>query len=156
MKTKIIISLLGLFFISGAFGDGCEEEEEPKPDYITVNVSTIGYLYTKQVGFAELTCDLSLVPSKTIKIEIIKAGGERFDFYSQVGDLLCQFGTNAVSFKLYREQPIEITAYAEQVPGGYTQVRGVDYLSWDEVYPQNDFGDTYDYTSEVTILWLFN
>ncbi len=38
MKTKIIISLLGLLFISGAFTEGCEEEEEPKPDYITVTV----------------------------------------------------------------------------------------------------------------------
>ena len=42
MKTKIILSLLGLLFISGAFTEGCEEEEEPKPDYITVNVNVSG------------------------------------------------------------------------------------------------------------------
>ncbi len=57
MKTKIILSLLGLLFISGAFGEGCEEEEEPKPDYITVNVTVSGDLYAKDVISSILYCD---------------------------------------------------------------------------------------------------
>ena len=43
MKNKIILSLLGFFMIAGGFDEGCEEEE-PKPDYITVNITLQGWL----------------------------------------------------------------------------------------------------------------
>ena len=43
MKTKIILSLLGLLFISGAFTEGCDEEK-PKPDYITINITIQGWV----------------------------------------------------------------------------------------------------------------
>ena len=152
MKTKIIISLLGLFFISGAFGDGCEEEEEPKPDYITVNVKTEGELLTEDTNSHIRACS-DHTRGKTVRVDVIKAGGEQFNFYN-VTDSNCKFTSETATFKLYREQPIEIIAYAEEVPGVFTQVRGVDYLSWDEVYPQYDFGDTYNYTSLVLIRWL--
>ncbi|NNL22023.1 MAG: hypothetical protein HKO83_11955, partial [Ignavibacteriaceae bacterium] len=41
MKNKIILTLLGLLMIAGGFEEGCEDEE-PKPDYITVNVTPRG------------------------------------------------------------------------------------------------------------------
>ena len=153
MKTKIIISFIGLLMFAGAFGEGCEEEEqEPKPDYITVNVTTKGKVLSKKVGNPVLLC-YQLLQDLTVRVDVIKAGGERFNLFTQTGTD-CRFQTELVSFKLYREQPIEIIAYAEQVPGGVTQVEGTDYLSWDEVYPMYDFGSTYNYTSDVTVLWL--
>ena len=151
MKTKILISFLGLLLIAGAFGDGCEEEE-PKPDYITVIVTTKGRVMSKEVGNPVLLCYQPL-QGLTVRVDVIKDGGERFNLFAET-DMSCRFESKSVSFKLYREQPIEIIAYAEQVPGGVTQVEGIDYLSWDEVYPQYDFGETYSYTSNVTVLWL--
>jgi hypothetical protein len=151
MMRKIVLSLLGFLMIAGGFNEGCEEEE-PKPDYITVNVTTKGIVRSKKVGSSILMCYQPL-QSLTVRVDVIKAGGERFNLFAETG-MDCDFQTESVSFKLYREQPIEIKAYSEQVPGGVTQVEGTDYLSWDEVYPQFDFGETYNYTSDVTVLWL--
>ena len=153
MKTKIILSLLGLLFISGAFGEGCEYEE-PKADYITVNVTTKGGLWTKEVGQPSYECN-DWVRNVVVRIDVIKAGGERFNLYSTT-DSACKFSTETVSFKLYREQPIEVQAYTESHPNEHTLQRGVDYLSWDEVYPLYDFGETYDWNPDVDIFWLHN
>ena len=154
MKTKIIISLLGLLFIAGDFIGGCEEEEEPKPDYITVNVTTNGSLLRRLTGSPVTSCDV-FTRGVTVRVDVIKDGGERFNLFTQT-DSHCDFTAETVTFNLYREQPIEVIAYAEQVTAGHTQIQGVDYLSWDEVYPQKDFGDTYAYSSEVTIIWLYD
>lgn len=154
MNTKITISLLGLLLIAGAFGEGCEEEE-PKPDYITVNVTIKGGVYVKHTGNEILVCT-ALHQGITIRVDVIKAGGERFNYFPITNAMSCKFETGTATFKLYREQPIEIIAYVEEVESGYTQVRGVDFLSWDEVYPSHDFGDTYNYTSNVNVIWLFN
>ena len=154
MKTKIIISLLGLLCISGAFTEGFEEEK-PKPDYITVNVTTKGIAYIKETKNPIVVCT-DWTQGIAIRVDVIKAGGEQFNYFPVTNSTSCRFTSETATFKLYREQPIEIIAYAEVVPPGFTEIRGVDYLSWDEVYPMKDFGDTYDYTSEVTIIWLFN
>ena len=71
MKTKIILSLLGLLFISGAFTEGCEEEEEPKPDYITVYVSVSGDYITKDVTNNVEFCD-SVTQNKQVRIDFYK------------------------------------------------------------------------------------
>jgi hypothetical protein len=154
MKTKIIISLLGLFFISGAFGDGCEEEE-PKPDYINVTVKTNGNLFLKDNSTGEFDCD-SRINVTMLRVDVTKAGGEQINFFPSISFPNCYFETGVATFKLYREQPIEVMAYSEQVPGGYTQIRGVEILTWDEVYPGKDFGETYNWESHVTAYWLYN
>ena len=153
MKTKIILSLMGLLFISGAFGEGCEEEEEPKPDYIIVNVTTKGHLYHRLAGSPAYSCG-DWTRNEAVRIDVIKAGGERFNLYSTT-NFNCEFATETVSFKLYREQPIEVQAYTESVPNEHTLQRGIDYLSWDEVYPTKDFGETYNYAPEVNVFWLY-
>lgn len=90
-----------------------------------------------------------------VRVDVIKAQGETFNLYT-LTDMTCSFNTETVSFKFYREHTIEIKAYSEQVPGGFFQIRGEDYLSWDEVYPKYDFGDTYNYTSNVLVKWVQN
>ncbi len=150
MKVRAFIAILSLVFIAN---DCVETYQEPKPDYITVNVLVYGEIYTKHVDSSYVHCR-DFFEGMQVRIDIIKAGGERYNLYANVS--VCAFKTQTVSFKLYREQPIEVSAYAEQVPGQYTQVRGTDYLTWDEVYPKNDFGDTYNYTTIVDIIWLEN
>jgi len=152
MKTKIIISLMGLLFISGDFVGSCDEEIEPKPDFIIVNVITEGFLLFNNTSSIEGTC-IDTTKDVPIRVDVTEDGGEQSNFFLQTSDQ-CEFTTETVTIKLYREQQIEIKAYAEQVPGGCIQVRGMDNLSWDEVYSIKDFGETYNYTSNVTIYWL--
>ena len=155
MKSKIIISLLGLFMIAGAFGEGCEEEEEPKPDYIYVTVKTNGQLLLKNNTTGKYECD-NRINVTTLRVDVTKAGGEQAIFFPSISFPNCNFETGVTTFKLYREQPIEVMAYSEQVPAGYTQIRGVEILTWDEVYPRNDFGETYNWEPRVTPYWLYN
>ena len=154
MKKKIIISLLGLLFIAGDFVGSCDEELEPKPDYIIVNVLTKGSLLFKSPGSIEGTC-IDTTKNVPIRVDVTEGGGEQSNFFLQTSDH-CEFATETVTIRLYREQQIEIKAYAEQVPGGYTQVRGMDNLKWIDVYSVKDYGETYNYTSNVTIYWLGN
>ena len=152
MKAKIIISLLALLFISGDFVGSCDEEIEPKPDYFFVNVKTKGFLLYENTAGIVGDC-IEMTKDVPIRVDIIEASGKQSSFLIQTGDH-CDFTTEAVTIKLYRDQQIQITAYAEHVPGGYAQVRGIDYLSWIEVDSVIDFGDTYDYISNITINWL--
>ncbi len=154
MKTKIIISLLALLFIAGDFIGGCEEEE-PKPEYINVTVKANGNLFLKDNTTGELDCD-SRINITMLRVDVTKAGGEHFNFFPSISFPSCYFETGVATFKLYREQPIEVMAYSEQVPGGYTQIRGVEILTWDEVYPGKDFGETYNWEPRVTAYWLYN
>lgn len=152
MKTKIIILLLALLFISGDFVGSCDEEILPIPDYFFVNVMTNGFLSLKNsAGIVEDCTDTTRhVP---ITVDITEANGKQSNFFLQSDDN-CEFATEAVTIKLYRDQQIQITAYTEQVPNGYTQVRGTDNLNWIEVDSYIDFGETYDCTSNVAIYWL--
>ncbi len=127
MKTKIIISLFGLLCISGDFVGSCDEKIEPKPNYFFVNVITKGSLLFISPGGVVGTCTNKTM-GVSIRVDVTETGGEQNSFLLQTGDY-CEFTTEAVTIKLYRDQQIQITAYAEQVPGGYTQVRGIDYLS---------------------------
>ena len=136
---KISILLIALMVISVGLLSGCEELEElNKPDYIWVHV----YCHVKVVIHND--SDTSL-PAKGVfvKLEIIKAGGERRSerFYTDAQ------GTTSLSeiVQLYREQPITCIANvdlesAEQFPG-YTFNGASHTISWNEIYPANDFGD---------------
>ncbi|NNG26465.1 MAG: hypothetical protein HKM87_03000 [Ignavibacteriaceae bacterium] len=154
MKTKIILSLLSLLLISGAFTEGCEEEE-PKPDYITVNVTAAGNMLLKDNTTGELSCD-SRITSIPVRVDMIKAGGETFTFYATLGPENCYIEAGPATFKLYREQPIEVIAYTETVLPGFTQIRASEFLSWDEVYPGKDFGETFAWEAWLRGYWLYN
>jgi len=154
MKTKIILSLLGLLFISGAFTEGCDEEK-PKPDYITVNVIAEGNILLKDNTTDSLSCD-NRITNITVRVDVIKAGGEQVNFFVILGQGSCYFKTGTATFKLYREQPIEVIAYTEAVLPGFTQIKAVAYLSWDDVYPGKDFGSTYTWEPFMRGYWLYN
>jgi len=154
MKTKIIISFLGLLFISGAFTEGCDEEE-PKPDFITVVVKVSGLLNYRNLNTSTIGCD-SLGINVPMKVVITKDGGDHFVLFLTTGPGSCYYNSEQVSFKLYKEQPIEVDVSTEYVPAGYTQSEGYSLLEWEDVYPGKDFGETYSWQPTVDVFWLFN
>ena len=147
MKTKIIISLLGLLIIAGAFDEGCEEEE-PKPDYITVNVTADRTV----LNFGDC---IDWLEGLTVRIDIVKAGGETFTF-ERATDQNCRFAVPSVSFKLYREQPIVATARVQGGIQGYEFIPAKETLSWSDVYPGKDFGETYAWETTLHVSCVNN
>ena len=151
MKSKIQLLIIIIFLTCSS--SECEKIEDPK-DYITVNVNIEG-----NFRLVNSTTGKRIIPSvegEDFRVDVIKAGGEQFNLYLYFEED-CEFDFDGIaSFKLYKEQDIKIMAYIEAVPGGYTQIRGIELLTWDEVYPGVDFGGKYVWDSYVEIKWLFN
>ena len=147
-KHLMVIGVVILLLAVGL--SGCEELEElNKPDYIWVHV----YCHVKVVIHNGSNPSF---PAEGIfvKLEIIKAGGERRSerFYTDAR------GTTGLSeiVQLYREQPITCIANvdlesAEQFPG-YTFNGASHTISWNEIYPANDFGDKVYKTVDLVIV----
>ena len=146
MKTKILIISIIFIFLSLSL-TGCDELEDlNKPDYINVIV----HCNVNAVVFPKMESmdDPQNLPAKFLQlnVEIIKAGGER------VQDIVNIFadGTSSsvyASFKLYREQPITCIANVVMESANknypeYTFNSDSKTITWNEIYPANDFGDT--------------
>ncbi len=154
MKTKIIICLLALLLIAGDFIGGCEEEE-PKPDYITVYVSVKGYYESKDVTNNVTYCD-TVTQNKQVRIDFYKDSSQKYSLVRN-SDSGCWIPpTEYKSFKLYREQRIEVKVYSDIVLAGYTEIRGYILIDWDDIYPATDFGGEVYRTESFLLLWLFN
>lgn len=153
MKRQITLLILILFV--GFFFYGCEEKEDTK-DYITVNISFEGYVDLKNSTTGEYVDCPEEFQLETMRVDITKAGGENFNLFVETNEVCDFFSDGTVSFKLYRDQDIEAMAYFETVPSGYTQIRGIEILTWDKVFPRNDFGETYDWFPFLYVKWLFN
>jgi hypothetical protein len=150
MKTKIIIPLLALLFIAGDFIGGCEEEEQ-KPDYISVNINLQGWLnQADSLNAPPQTWECSEVcKSHQVKVKIQKDQGEFVEEIKVTNDQ-CSFNLSA-SFQLYREQPIEMWARSNNDIPGYSEYGGYRILTWNDVYPAYDFGDTYNHYQPIEI-----
>ena len=154
MKTKIIISLLALIFISGDFIGGCEEEE-PNRGYITVIVNVSGAVYEKNEPGKPGVCITSLMAGLTVRIDIDKTGGERVT-YNKVTDENCRYEAGKTFFKLYREQSINVVVKLQGGITGYTSDSGMATLNWADVYPSVDFGEAYNWNPTFEILYWKN
>jgi hypothetical protein len=133
-----------LIFVTLCFS-GCEILEE-KPDYITVRCTAsilVSILDKNNNTLNEHPINLP------IRVDFIKDGGERFTLQCKTGT----FGVaeiETVSFKLYKDQPIE----AEMtVQGGYmdyvpTSTFQSQTLTWKMVHVigGEDFGGEYTWT----------
>jgi len=153
VKTKIILSLLSLLLISGAFTEGCEDEEEPKPGYITVNITIQGWInQADSLNAPSGTWECSEVcKNHQVNIKIHKAQGETFEEI-KVTNAQCSFNSTGASFKLYREQPIEMWASSKNDIPGYSEYGAYRIITWDEVYPAYDFGETYNHYQTMELL----
>ncbi|MCK4795963.1 MAG: hypothetical protein KAT05_01205 [Spirochaetes bacterium] len=149
MKTKIIIFLLALIFISGDFIGGCEEEE-PNRGYITVIVNVSGAVYEKNEQGEPGVCIASLMAGLTVRIEIDKTGDERV-IYNKVTDENCRYEAGTTFFKLYGEQHINVVAELKGGVIGYTRGHGMATLNWTDVYPSVDFGEVYNWNPTCEI-----
>ena len=142
------------FYISVAFTEGCDVAE-PKPDYIIVVVKVSGLINYRNLNTSRIGCD-SLGIDVPMRIVITKDGGDHFIFFLTTGPGSCYYNSEQVSFKLYKEQPIEVDVSTEYVPAGYTQSEGYSILEWEDVFPGKYFGETYSWQPSVDVFWLFN
>ena len=146
MNTKMLfISIVSIILILVL--SGCEELEElNKPDYINVIV----YCEVNAVLFPKMESmdDPQTLPAKFLQlnVEIIKDGGERVQDIVNIFDDGSSSSVYA-SFKLYREQPIICIANvvmesANKDYPDYNFNSDSKTITWNEIYPANDFGDT--------------
>ena len=156
MNLKLILSCFLLFFISTNLS-GCDElipdELIPEDNFISVTIyCNVNVLYSNNHE--------SSVPSPArdllVKIEFIKAGGERRSYY-EVTDYKGETETTSAPFNLYKEQPITVIANVvhdsklDQYPD---IVFNSDYITipWDEFYPLHDYGSSASRTVQLTIV----
>ena len=144
-KHLIVIGTAILLLVVGL--SGCEEFldiELPKDEYITVTVkASADFVYEVSEGLANV--ELAGVPGMEIKITMDKAGGEYKDFYA-ITDENGDTNDYSHTFKLYREQPINIYAnlYSD-VPNflkNYSISSDFIRISWDEIHAKADFGES--------------
>jgi hypothetical protein len=84
-----------------------------------------------------------------IKVDFIKDGGERFTLQYETYKYIAraQVHTSIVSFKLYKEQPIEAVMTVQGGYKDYDPTVAVQYqtLSWEQVKAAADFGGAYSW-----------
>ena len=124
MKIKFLIFGIILLLLT-TFLSGCDElenvlgESEKIVDYIVVTVNAPVCVYNK-------TTEAPLV-GEPVRIQIIKAGGERFDevLYTDVSGCT----SAAISFKVYNKQTIDAYAY----PVNHPYVFDEYHLPWEVI-----------------------
>ena len=98
-----------------------------------------------------------------VEIQIVKAGGERVQFDKYTGSGGC---TETVSggFEVYKDQPVEVIvrpiygAIPDFAGGGFLDYslhrysNNVATLRWSDIYPPNDFGDSYFWNPTISML----
>jgi len=146
MNSKMLfISLTSIILV--IFLNGCDELEDlNKPNYIDVIV----YCNVNALLFPKMESidDPQTLPAKFLQlnVEIIKDGGERFQ---DMVNIFADGSSSSVyaSFKLYRKQPITCIANVVMESAikdypDYTFNSDSKTITWNEIYPANDFGDT--------------
>lgn len=152
MKTSTIrrLAFLGIFipFLCACSDDSqSPEEEEPKPNYITVVVKTTGICHGQ-----DDQGHIHAIPNLTVKVDIIKASGRTISFEAPTSETGQFQGPDAV-FELYRQQPITCSG---TVIGGlddlpYVFSRKTLTLTWQQVSSVKDFGETYTWKPHLII-----
>jgi hypothetical protein len=150
MKKQLIVIFVVITFLMLCFS-GCQQLEV-KPDYITVKcrAEIISYIIDKNNNTIEET-----PVGLTIKVDFIKDGGERFTHQCVVEE----FGegteySETVSFKLYKEQPIEAVISVQGGYKDYDPLLAVQYktLAWAQVKASADFGGEYSWTPSFEVI----
>ena len=146
MKIKnqllIVIIYLTCFFY------GCKTVEQLR-DIIFVNVVVQGSITLLNSDGDEI--DFSgLFVNPSVEIAVGKAGNTGDIYLLEIdedGDFLTQ--QTLWWFEIYREQGIKAVAYMLSVPDEYTQIYGIDKLTWAELFSKVDFGDEYTWEAEL-------
>lgn len=142
MKNHLIISGIIVLFLTVGCSGCFDKLDLDKPDYITVNL--------------EITCSVVAIygpsniyheslPGLEVRIDMVKAGGERITSYRVTNDGGYIVGVKG-SFNLYREQPIICTANLQSDPPekyiNYSWTSATRAYTWDYVYSSADFGES--------------
>jgi len=132
---KITFAILITIFLTIFSLTGCEELENlNKPNYITVNVVADASVYTVTENANILTPDINVI------FEIVKAGGERCDFYRLSTDSGITDKVTC-SLNLYNKQSIVSYAQPTGVLTGAARVS--ETLTWDTVNSSANIGGSY-------------
>ncbi|MDG6218635.1 MAG: hypothetical protein QCI00_04250 [Candidatus Thermoplasmatota archaeon] len=142
MKTKTLVFLIVFSFLMVGFS-GCEELEESDPNYIvttvTANINS-EYFITETEGYPNVGVN--------VRVQIIKAGGERID---EIVSTDSNGWTSATAtFKVYKEQPIEIIANLVDYPS----VHDSDKITWEEIKINTPYSKTGRTASMAKYLYL--
>ena len=156
MHRKLIIVILAIMLITLGSG-GCEGFSCAEINYIVVHFNA-----DVCVAFADGKSSPQSVmwSGAQVEIVIIKAGGERVQFDKYTGSGGC---TETVSgtFEVYKEQPVEVKVcplygvIPDFSGGGFLDYSLHKYsnntaiLNWSDIYPANDFGDTYYWNPQI-------
>ena len=133
MKIKILF--VSILFLSVCFS-GCEEVEdvlgpaEETKNYIVVTVNADICVYNNS--------DNSPLVNEPVRIQIVKAGGERFDEVVYTNTEGCT--SAATAFNVYKEQPVDAYAY----PVNHPEVSDFYTLPW-EVTKSSSVGGQYSW-----------
>lgn len=133
----------------------------PETDYITVNIDAKACLQIKKMVAGE--ANIISWSDTQLVIEIDQSGEEPIVEYQTTDDEGCVVGIHR-TFELRDGQDIKVriiptagNSIPEDLGGGVfdpnkTQIsKNWEQLRWVDIYPTNDFGDTYDWTVTLRI-----
>lgn len=138
-----------------SFLKGCESV-----NYITVVVQTEACI---AVSDGKVPANSTMWSGAQMHIEIEKAGGERVTFDKTTDSGGCT-GSVQGAFEVYKEQPVKVIVKptggnlpnllggAEWNGSDYRVSNNVKTLNWTDIYPANDFGDTYYWNPLIQML----
>ncbi len=163
MRRKLLTAILAIMLIALGTG-GCEEFDLDcgleEVNFIVVYVSV-----DVCVSFTDgkVPPESVMWSGAQIEIQIVKAGGERVQFDKYTGSGGCTEAASGV-FEVYKEQPVEVIVrpiygiIPDFAGGGFFDYslhqysNNVATLLWSDIYPANDFGDTYYWTLTISML----
>lgn len=150
MKIRIISLLILLLFTKELF-ISCEDSVS-SGEWISVKVRVYGKLIKKNKNTGEELCDSV---TKYVDGHIV-ISADREAYSDAKTDSNCYFFhyLDFENFKLYEGKRIIIKISAWRVPAGYTQITGLDTLTYNEAISHGS-NAYYEYNSSPTVIWLY-
>ena len=148
---KIIIPLLIILLFTTALLISCEDSVS-SGEWLFVKVNVGSKLVKKNKNTGEELCDaITWDVSGQIVIS-----ADRNEYIDTKTDTNCYFFkySDYEEFKLYQGKQIIIKSRAWRVPAGYTQITGLDTLTYNEAISHGS-NAYYEYNSSANVIWLY-
>jgi hypothetical protein len=150
MKIRIITLFTMLLFTTELF-ISCEDPVS-SGDWLFVKVNVGSKLVKKNKNTGEELCDAF---TRGVSGQIV-ISADRNEYIDTITDSNCYFFkySDYEEFKLYQGKQIVIKSRAWRVPAGYTQITGLDTLTYNEAISHGS-NAYYEYNSSPTVIWLY-
>jgi hypothetical protein len=150
MKIRIMSLLILSLFTTELF-ISCEDSVS-SGEWIFVKVRVYGKLIKKNKNTGEELCD-SYTKGVSGQIVISANRNEYIDARTDTSCYFFNYG-DYEEFKLYQDKQITIKIIAWNVPAGFTQIPGIDSLTYNEAISHGS-NWYYEYNSSPTVIWLY-